>query len=361
MKTVKYKLLSLIIGMMVMLGSDTFTVSFSFGDGWIDGLLSKNESVVQDTQVQLQSLGEQAIPILEEILNHKEWVARWHAVQVLGKIPVKKSTVLLLKAVYENKEPAIKSAALVGLQDRSISDKDLIRLLKDEAIECEAVGLLEGKTISDSVIEVLWNKLKPQSEEEKERHYRGVPVRESIVKLLAKNKNINSEVKLRMLLDALRNECDHPISEKLHGYVTESEYLIRQYVFALENIGPSVIPSIKEILGSAGGKFRNRLIVVLGSLDDETVYWDLKEMLTKSDDGFTRAAAARALGKLGNKDAIPVLREALKDTFVRNDGSCIVAPGLSNKVYPVREEAASSLRALDVKVKRQENEFDVER
>ena len=68
---------------------------------------------------------------------------------------------------------------------------------------------------------------------------------------------------------------------------------------------------------------------------------------------WLRAWAIQGLGEIGNKDAIPLLKEALKDPFSIRCPEDVFAPeGFEewNYSYPIRGAAFSSLVKLGVKV-----------
>lgn len=90
-------------------------------------------------------------------------------------------------------------------------------------------------------------------------------------------------------------------------------------------------------------------LLALGSLGEKEVFLDVLALFKAEDsDGFLRRKAARALGKLKNKSAIPDLKRALEDDF-----HVTYRTSVSDKpqtIHPVRESAFRALQALGVEV-----------
>jgi HEAT repeat protein len=76
-------------------------------------------------------------------------------------------------------------------------------------------------------------------------------------------------------------------------------------------------------------------------------------------DADVRMTAARYLGWLHDREAMPVLRSALADTASATAVSDIVGrPPV--RFYPVREQAAGALEIMGVKVERRGDTFTVQ-
>ena len=107
---------------------------------------------------------------------------------------------------------------------------------------------------------------------------------------------------------------------------------------------------------------RQLTLCTLGLLSDKTVYPQVMQVFLEIEDGYFRALAARALGKIKNKAAIPSLKRALKDGFhVTYTTDVRLNPHHPNRrtIYPVRGAAAAALRVLGVQVTRQGHDFRV--
>lgn len=93
----------------------------------------------------------------------------------------------------------------------------------------------------------------------------------------------------------------------------------------------------------------DRIKVLLGNAGDRTVTPALIEILGNHEDGFMRFAAAHALGSLGDRSAIPVLKRSLSvDTYARvRAGASYHRLTPRQMVYsPVRLAAAEVLRSM---------------
>jgi len=322
----------------------------------------RDKEGVMKARQELISMQEKAMPIIKEALSYREWNVRYEAVKTLDGIHSEESTRLLLEAIYNNKEEAIKVAAMDGLRKRTLPEEDLLKLLEDENITVQsmAVDRLEGHPLNLKIFSILEKQFTTLDVNRKDRYYGAIEFRAKIARLLGKDRSLKSDIKADLLLKALKIEVKEPISQEPRGYTTSTEYLKRQYLFALEDLEDSVIQVLKKELTAAGGGYRDRIIIALGCKKDSSVFNQLIGILTNSKDGFIRADAAYALGKLGNKEATPFLEKALNDSFVRDIHSSITEPGIENIIYPVREEAFCALRKLGINVRREGNKFSIQ-
>lgn len=180
---------------------------------------------------------------------------------------------------------------------------------------------------------------------------------------LGKMEGIEPEEKVDILLKALEKEILHPASKRHArgtGYATITESLKIHYMLGLKDIGASVIPILQEKLPTMQGELKKKIQITLGYLGNKNVYSDMADLLSYDKDGYIRAGAARALGDIGNKEAIPLLLKALHDPFAVPSGIDIIIPGLDTSItYPVRTNAASALRGLGIKVHSFEHEHYV--
>jgi len=204
--------------------------------------------------------------------------------------------------------------------------------------------------ISGAIYEILRNDLKTSQR---------VGTRANIAKILGKDMTVDISEKVPLILELLKQECIIPLSSKPTGYVTGSEFLKRQYLFAVEKMGTESVVIIQNMLNSSEGEFRDRLIIILGFLEHNEVFSDVLYILENSEDGFLRQLAAMALGKIGDKGAIPALTNALQDTFKR-ENITDVKRTKEQFIFPVRDSACGVLNILGVKCKRRGWEFWIE-
>ena len=201
---------------------------------------------------------------------------------------------------------------------------------------------------------------------EKKRTARNLP-RAKLARGIANDRNLSPKVRVNVLTTVLREELENPCpgDRMADGwYVLPTVYLQKQYVFGLEDIGSRAIPhlrkhliqlklSVQNISPSLGNTDSvdavemQHILCALGLLADKEVLKDLIKILEDEDgDGYIRQMAAKALGNIGDKSAIPALKRALNDDFHVNSTSL----GQPMTTYPVREATSSSLRKLGVKI-----------
>jgi HEAT repeat protein len=83
----------------------------------------------------------------------------------------------------------------------------------------------------------------------------------------------------------------------------------------IEKIGKSAGMRLRQLAKDKKKTQDSRVsaIILLGRMKAEESEMDLEEILEKDNDKFCREASAIALGNLGNKKAIPKLKQAMKD------------------------------------------------
>lgn len=95
----------------------------------------------------------------------------------------------------------------------------------------------------------------------------------------------------------------------------EREETRKEAIEELEKMGKPAHPSLIKLAKDKGKEpdIRISAIILLGKLKDEQVREPLEEILEKDEDKFCREASAIGLGKLGDKRAILKLKQALND------------------------------------------------
>jgi HEAT repeat protein len=316
-------------------------------DKRIDLLVNGNEYEQEKAKKELAALGKKAIPILKKYLTHKEWVVRRQIVRVLSEIKGNESTDLLQKIALEDERASVRINAVRGLRDRKIKDDVIIKLLNDKnkSVQILVFDLINVDKTSKSLIRYLIKRLRIEKD---------WGIKRELAEVLGKVKTLKIETRVNLILNELEKECRNPTSLEFDedSYAPITECIKCRYRIIIEDIGTSAIPFLKKRMKKSKGEFKQRLVITLGFLKEQSVYSDLINILTKEKDGWLRAWAARALGILGNKNAIPFLKEALKDEFF------VIPPKLSMslqreyKYYAVRSEAWSALLSLGVDVQR---------
>jgi len=155
------------------------------------------------------------------------------------------------------------------------------------------------------------------------------------------------------LLEALKKECTNPTpspSNTSKGYT--SDHLKGAYQNALVEIGKQnkkeVISRLQQdyIKGAPKSAFQRRITIILGYLKCEEVFDHLVDIVLNSKDGYDRGEACLALGHLGRKEAIPILKRVLNDPFrveIAHPPECALI------AYPVQGAAKAALEQLGEK------------
>ena len=122
----------------------------------------------------------------------------------------------------------------------------------------------------------------------------------------------------------------------------------------LIKIGEPAVPALIEVLQDKGNPFTRRweAAKALGAIKDERAAEPLIKAMSDENE-VVRRVTAEALGKLGDKKAIPVLKETLKDPKYYYDERTGI-----NRYY-TRESAAEALEKLGIEVVQRGNEYIV--
>jgi len=158
-----------------------------------------------------------------------------------------------------------------------------------------------------------------------------------------------------MLSDALAREVDQPSGEPQpdHTYLSAAGMLRVRLTRSLGDLGGSAAKMLRQRASDAQGDARASYLVALGYMGEKDVAPELRDALQSSPDPVVRMDAARVLGILGDREAIPALQAALADPFVAEGRDSLGTYSL----YPVREQAAGALHAMGVTVERDGDTF----
>ena len=190
-------------------------------------------------------------------------------------------------------------------------------------------------------------------------------------RILGKMKKVDPTVRAQACISALKNEVSResdvntPQELLPSSYATEAQYKIRQYIFALEDIGAPAIPFISDALRNINaGSYKEYLTICLclaggKKTPSPEVESEIVNLAKSSSNGYIRALGIRVLSEWEDKTLVPMLKDALNDDFkvvVKPDK---VSPDMRKGAdgcyyfdyYPVRGEAYSALRKLGIKVK----------
>ena len=142
------------------------------------------------------------------------------------------------------------------------------------------------------------------------------------------------QIRVEVLTTLLAREIEKPHSLNIvvSRHLMFHRFLKNDYIFSLVGVGPEAIPHLRRYLEHLNSLIENGsvktpqnlnrlpkvekrqlILCTLGLLSDKTVYRQVMEIFLEAADDLLRAFAARALGEMKNKAAIPALKRALKD------------------------------------------------
>lgn len=163
--------------------------------------------------------------------------------------------------------------------------------------------------------------------------------------LVLDSKRLASNEKSDVLVAWLVEERAHPspTTKGLGGGQIDSGYIQAQLLRALAEVGDRFSVAFVAQSANAEPSLRDAMHVVLGLKGDANEANNLMRILSSHSEPDLRALAAIALGTIKAGQSIPVLEDALNDSFTRPAGNSF--QGLYTS-YPVREAAADALRML---------------
>jgi HEAT repeat protein len=178
------------------------------------------------------------------------------------------------------------------------------------------------------------------------------------VNALRDRSDIPAPQRTELLLAALSREIAQP-TESLPfpgSYLPSASIFRLQILRVLEGLGPDGVPVARQAAEGASGETREWILLAQAGVGDLQSSLPLGQLLRTSQDGTVRMTAARLLGRLGDRAAVPGLKAALQDPFTATtaDDDTDVPP---HSFYPVREQAAGALKALGVRVDRNGDTF----
>lgn len=156
-----------------------------------------------------------------------------------------------------------------------------------------------------------------------------------------------------LLLEVLEREITSPSKGPTiaGSYLPLTSFLRLHYLHALETLGPDAREPVREVYKKSQGNVREWYGLALGATLAPDALPEIRGLLARSSDLAVRMTAARYLGWLKDRDAIPVLTAALRDTARATIVTDVVGRG-PKRFHPVREQAARALRELGLRTKR---------
>jgi len=155
-------------------------------------------------------------------------------------------------------------------------------------------------------------------------------------KTMRKISKIHTAESAEILIEGMKWEASNNLTKR-------REAMLEGYFLSLVRIGEPAKKIFKTYQNDKDiGEW---VVIALGYLKDNSVVEKLIELLKNSPSGRIRAYSAGALGEVGDRRAIPVLKEALKDPYMEESGDKhkIIVP-------LVRECAKSALSKFGIVV-----------
>ena len=293
-----------------------------------------------------------------DLLNHfidKNRLPEWLKIEFLGQTR-SKSTLHILQETARSQDYALRESTAEALGYLAIKESIpiLISLLKDKEYSVrittvKSLGLIGDADSLPYLIEVL----------EDENPSVCLEATESIVKLGCSNRAISQ------LLEIIKDK--------------DKKYELRRMAsFALEKFkNLDIVPEILDLLRCQNSPTRELAIEIAGSLNDESILKELSSFLSnirfykvtvkalekihsyeavmvlkiclENDNNEIRRIAACALGRLGQKDAIPELLKILQEKDYRFLGDAVYGLGVCGS-----EEATPLLKEMLLTVQNRE-------
>ncbi len=310
----------------------------------------------------------------------------------LERAKEKKSVSVLIQELKSDKK-SVRALAAEELGDRGdlIAVIPLIEALEDKEFEvkwkvCEALGKIKDRRAIPHLIKRL--------KDEKENWITRKKAAEALV-------NIGGSEVFQPLVDTLLYECEmerkreNLLPPPRHNYYSADEWIEFDYRKLLENFIKSTekkefyIDLLKSYIkdDKLNKIFRYHIAIMLGEMmGEKDVIPTLIDCLKNSPRGWLKAQAASLLGKMKVREAIPVLKEALKDPYLDNGQrvskeigeSMIKSDKMSDgmkifsvikiekdgesyiiRSYVVRNAAAGALRDLGLKIIKKGEGYEV--
>jgi len=272
-------------------------------DTLLDFLKSPDHELRQYAALSLGEIGDpRAVPALIDALYDKDMNVRFHAIEALGKMKATEA-VEPITGIVETRDfflafPAID--ALVSIGDGHIAPR-LVPLLEDEMLvspALDALGALGGEDVISSIVSLLNS---------------GSGDAASIVRAIVSIYDRYVEVygDGSVIADAVIRNIDNPGAGRILALLEEpqDEFLHSITVILGWLKGKDIDRTLTRLLGNT--KARKEIIDAVVQHGQEIV--DLLIEQIDSEDMETRKAAIVALGRIGDRRAVPSLVAALRD------------------------------------------------
>jgi adenine phosphoribosyltransferase len=288
-------------------------VLVSLGNEYLEVLLDLAKSNDDDIQFWIfeviSQFGTQAVPTLVEIIDSDETPTRLCAISALGRTGVKEAVAPLIQSLSSSQWTIRKAAAgaLVAVGRCCVDEVVKLAEGQDEDSQFWAIQIL-GEVGGDKAKKCL------------------------IKKMLSDDTNLDQK---QSLIQSLRNFDSEDVVPPLTQMLGDSNWFVRkQSAEALWELGDLAEGHLGKALKSKNSDIRYWAARVLGELQSVDWVSSLTEILRNDDSWSVRAAAAQALGEIGDDSVTLDLVDALRDSSEYVKKNSLIA---LNKIGEVKE------------------------
>jgi HEAT repeat protein len=280
---------------------------------------------------------------------------RASVVSVLALMPDAESTDMLVKCLADPPDCyGMQFGVLLALSKRALSTAQIQALLGNQEPEIVLAGIEhaaariaapELKAAVEKVFET-----KAATEQFKNEYGASTAnadalwnVRFAAGKALGVDLTAEMEERAVKILAKLAAEVAHPTRPEVPqwlSYGSESENIILREMQNLAALTPPAKRLVEQAAADAEGDYAKILDMARAQLGDRTRIAAVADALVTSENHTIRFCAAMTLRRIGDRSAIPALRQALRDPYRRTDGSDVGPP---RQIYPVRGVAGAAL------------------
>ncbi|NQV28438.1 MAG: HEAT repeat domain-containing protein [Rhodopirellula sp.] len=312
----------------------------SFGSSGIPELLEilneRNPLTMEDSVIVLGRIGDkQAVPSLLMALNHADVGLRPKILEALGLLGDRSALGAIIGFLSAPDEKVQLSAvqAVQKIPDlRAV--KPIVQILhRTQNAELRLQSVIALATSGNQKAVAILSALLPGAD---------VVLQKAIAEALCQINSPEASETLARLLDA-----------------DDLSVVVKALSGLRMNSVPSVLPTLVQLSGHPNQQVRRHAVDALVPTGDASVFNILEQRLLNDSSAEVRTAAARGLGRVGNRNAIPCLEQALQDESavrstaiqalsVLGDDSVIPAllVSLKDPVPEVRYHAVSGLGKL---------------
>jgi len=284
---------------------------------------------------------------------------RYAVVRVLARIPGEQSTDLLVRCLSDRPDNhAMRLTTLHALSQRTLSAAQIVTMLGHHEPTVVLAGIdhaaanLTDVTIK-AAVETIFDKDTAVSQFRNEYGKSTASsdalwdVRLAAGEALKRDMVPEMRARAQQVLAELRREALHPTEPNISAqmsYGSQAENTICGCLDKLTALGDPVKDLVEGAAKEAEGDHAKVLDMALARLGDRARVAQVANHLTSAESHTIRFCAAVTLRILGDRSTIPALRTALRDSYHRQDGSCVrIGDG---EIYPVRIVVADALIEL---------------